>query len=227
MKRVLLSWSSGKDSAWALHLLRRQPGIELVGLLTTLNTEFQRVAMHGTRRSVLEAQAEAAQLPLWIVPLPWPCSNQIYEQRMSEVCDRAVREHVDAIAFGDLFLADVRAYRETQLKPTGLEPLFPLWQIPTDALARDMIAGGLRAMLVCVDAKQLPESFAGREFDAALLRDLPPETDPCGERGEFHTCVYDGPMFTGAVNLDAGEVVHRDGFVFADFQERKAILSQA
>jgi uncharacterized protein (TIGR00290 family) len=226
MKRVLLSWSSGKDSAWALHILRRQPGIELVGLLTTLNTEFQRVAMHGTRRSVLEAQAASAQLPLWIVPLPWPCSNEIYEQRMAEVCERAIGEHVDAIAFGDLFLRDVRAYRETQLKPTGLEPLFPLWQIPTDALARDMIDGGLRAKLVCVDTKQLPEPFAGREFDAAFLRDLPPEIDPCGERGEFHTCVYDGPMFTTPVNLEAGEIVQRDGFVYADFQQRSAILSE-
>jgi uncharacterized protein (TIGR00290 family) len=226
MKRVLLSWSSGKDSAWALHILRRQPSIELVGLLTTLNVEFQRVAMHGTRRSVLEAQSAAAQLPLWTVPLPWPCSNEIYEQRMTEVCARAVSERIDAIAFGDLFLEDVRKYRETQLKPTGLEPLFPLWQIPTDALARDMIAGGLRAKVVCVDAKQLPEPFAGREFDAAFLRDVPGSIDPCGERGEFHTCVYDGPMFTSPVNLAAGEIVHRDGFVYADFQERSAILSE-
>src|ERR1700678_2126541 len=141
MKRVLVSWSSGKDCAWALHLLRRDPSIEIVGLLTTLNSEFQRVAMHGTRRSVLEAQAEAAQLPLWIVPLPWPCSNEIYEQRMADVCQRAIVEHIDAVAFGDLFLADVRTYRETQLKPTGLEPLFPLWKIPTDELAHEMIAG--------------------------------------------------------------------------------------
>jgi len=227
MKRVLLSWSSGKDSAWALHVLRRQPGIELMGLLTTLNAEFQRVAMHGTRRSVLEAQAEAARLPLWIVPLPWPCSNEIYEQLMTEVCNRAIREHIDAVAFGDLFLPDVRAYREKQLEPTGLEPLFPLWEIPTAALAREMIAGGLRAKVVCVDTKQLPGSFAGREFDAALLNDLPPEIDPCGERGEFHTCAYDGPMFAAPVNLEAGEVVDRDGFVFADFQERNAILETA
>jgi uncharacterized protein (TIGR00290 family) len=217
MKRVLLSWSSGKDSAWALHVLRQQADIELVGLLTTVNTEFQRVAMHGTRRSVLEAQAEAAQLPLWNVPLPWPCSNEIYEQRMSEVCDRAIREEVDAIAFGDLFLPEIRAYRETQLKPTGLEPLFPLWEIPTRDLAQEMMAGGLRAKLVCVDTKQLPGSFAGREFDTALLNDLPPEIDPCGERGEFHTCVYAGPMFTAPLPLEAGEVVDRDGFVYADF----------
>jgi uncharacterized protein (TIGR00290 family) len=217
MKRVLLSWSSGKDSAWALHILRRDAGIEVVGLLTTLNTEFQRVAMHGTRRSVLEAQAAAAGLPLWIVPLPWPCSNEIYEQRMAEVCDRAIAEHIDAMAFGDLFLTDVRAYRETQLKPTGLEPLFPLWEFPTDQLANQMIAGGLRAKLACIDSKQLPDSFAGRDFDEALLRDLPPEADPCGERGEFHTCVYDGPMFTAPLRLEAGEIVDRDGFFFADF----------
>jgi diphthamide synthase (EF-2-diphthine--ammonia ligase) len=169
MKRVLLSWSSGKDSAWALHLLRRDPTIELCGLVTTLNAEFDRVAMHGTRRSVLEAQASAAELPLWIVPLPWPCSNEVYEQRMAEVCKRAVAEGVDAVAFGDLFLTEVRAYRENQLKGTGLEPLFPLWMIPTRELARQMIAGGLRARLSCVDTKQLSAEFAGREFDGELL----------------------------------------------------------
>jgi uncharacterized protein (TIGR00290 family) len=218
MKRVLLSWSSGKDSAWTLHILRQQPDIELAGLLTTLNSEFQRVAMHGTRRSILEAQAAAADLPLWTVPLPWPCSNEIYEQLMAEVCQRAVAEHIDAVAFGDLFLPDVRAYREKQLQPTGLEPLFPLWQIPTGELARTMIAGGLRAKLACVDTKQLPAEFAGREFDASLLHDFPQETDPCGERGEFHTCVYAGPMFKAPLNLQPGEVVNREGFVFADFQ---------
>jgi uncharacterized protein (TIGR00290 family) len=219
MKRVLLSWSSGKDSAWTLHVLRRQPGIELVGLLTTLNAEFQRVAMHGVRRSVLEAQAAAAGLPLWIVPLPWPCSNEVYEARMAEVCERAIREGVDAVAFGDLFLRDVRAYREKQLAPTGLEPLFPLWEIPTDRLARGMIAGGLRARLTCVDPRQLPASFAGRDFDASLLAELPSSVDPCGERGEFHTCVYAGPMFSAPIALEPGEVVARDGFVFADFAE--------
>ena len=220
MKRVLLSWSSGKDSAWALHLLRRDREIEVCGLVTTLNAAFDRVAMHGTRRSVLEAQARAAGLPLWVVPLPWPCSNEIYEQKMAEACARAVAEKIDAVAFGDLFLADVRSYREKQLAGTGLEPLFPLWQIPTDALAREMIAGGLCARLSCVDTKQLPAVFAGREFDAAFLRDLPAETDPCGERGEFHTCVYAGPMFSAPLALEAGEIVDRDGFVFADFQTR-------
>jgi uncharacterized protein (TIGR00290 family) len=217
MKRVLVSWSSGKDSAWTLHLLRKQTDIELVALLTTLNTEFDRVAMHGTRRRVLEAQAAAAGLPLWVVPLPWPCSNEIYEERMSEVCGRAVNERVDAVAFGDLFLADVRAYRERQLQGTGLEPLFPLWEMPTAALAREMIAGGLRTKIVCVDTKLLDASFAGREFDLDLLGDLPPDVDPCGERGEFHSCVYAGPMFAEPVALRAGEIVNRDGFVFADF----------
>jgi uncharacterized protein (TIGR00290 family) len=218
MKRVLLSWSSGKDSAWALHVLRRDPAIEVCGLLTTLNEEFQRVAMHGTRRSVLEAQARAAGLPLWTVPLPWPCSNEVYEQRMREVCHRAVAEGIEAVAFGDLFLADVRAYRERQLAPTGLEPLFPLWAVPTAELAREMIAGGLRARITCVDPRVLAPSFAGREFDDSLLKELPPGTDPCAERGEFHTCAYAGPMFARPLMLELGEVVTRDGFVFADFE---------
>jgi diphthamide synthase (EF-2-diphthine--ammonia ligase) len=175
--------------------------------------------MHGTRRSVLEAQAAAAGLPLWIVPLPWPCSNEIYEQRMAEVCARAVSERIDAMAFGDLFLEEVRAYRENQLRPTGIEPLFPLWQIPTGELARTMIAGGLRARVTCVDSKQLPASFAGREFDEQLLADLPAGTDPCAERGEFHTCAYAGPMFDAPLALKSGEIVNRDGFIFADFEQ--------
>ncbi len=217
MKRILLSWSSGKDSAWTLHALRRDPTIELCGLLTTLNSEFDRVAMHGVRRTVLEAQAAAAGLPLWTVPLPWPCSNEIYEQRMAEICQRAVDEGIDAVAFGDLFLEDVRDYRERNLAPTGLEPLFPLWKIPTDALAHEMIAGGLRARISCVDTEKLPASFAGREFDKELLRDFPPGIDPCAERGEFHTCVYAGPMFAAPLALETGEIVTRERFVFADF----------
>ncbi len=218
MKKVLLSWSSGKDSAWTLHLLQQQPDVEVAGLLTSINSEAERVAMHGTRRSVLDAQAKAAGLPLWTVSLPWPCTNEIYEQQMTAVWERAIREKVDAIAFGDLFLSEIRAYREAQLKETGLEPLFPLWELPTAKLAREMIDGGLRARLTCVDTKQVPHSFAGREFDADLLRDLPPEADPCGENGEFHTCVYGGPMFSTALRLEAGEIVTRDGFAFADFQ---------
>lgn len=216
MKRVLLSWSSGKDSAWALHLLRQHGGCEIVGLLTTLNSEFDRVAMHGTRRSILEAQSEAVHIPLWIVPLPWPCSNQAYQQRMSEVCKRAIAEQVDALVFGDLFLADIRAYRESQLKNTGLEALFPVWGLPTDSLAREMIDAGLRARIVSVDTTQLHSSFAGREYDHQFLEDLPPGIDPCGERGEFHTCVYAGPMFSVALSVQSGEVIDRDGFAFAD-----------
>ena len=222
MKRVLISWSSGKDCAWALHRLRQRSDMEIVGLLTTINSEFDRVAMHGTRRSILEAQAAASRLPLWSIPLPWPCSNEIYEQRMAEACHRAVAEGVDAIAFGDLFLRDVRSYRERQLAPTGLEPLFPLWEIPTSDLARDMITGGLRAKLVCVDSRQLDPAFAGRDFDAALLHDLPAGIDPCGERGEFHSCVYDGPMFAHPVALEPGEIVDRDGFIYADFMPFEA-----
>jgi uncharacterized protein (TIGR00290 family) len=218
MKRILLSWSSGKDCAWALHLLRLQPDIEIVGLLTTINAEFNRVAMHGTQRAILEAQASAADLPLWDVPLPWPCSNEVYEQRMAEACQRAIDDDIRAIAFGDLFLRDVRTYREQQLGSTGIEPLFPLWDIPTRELARAMIAGGLRAKLSCVDSRQLDPSFAGREFDTELLHDLPSTVDPCGERGEFHSCVYDGPMFSHPVELEPGEIVNRDGFIYADFK---------
>ncbi len=217
MARVLLSWSSGKDSAWTLHVLRQHSDCEIAGLLTTINTEFDRVSMHGTRRTVLEAQARAAGLPLWTVPLPWPCSNEIYEDRMRETCARAVNQGVQAIAFGDLFLRDIRAYREKQLQPTGLQPLFPLWQLPTAALAREMLACGLRARLTCIDSKQLPASFAGRDFDADLLRDLPSHVDPCGENGEFHTCVYAGPMFDLAIPLEAGEIVSREDFTYADF----------
>jgi len=216
MKRVLLSWSSGKDSAWTLHVLRQDPQIEVCALLTTLNQEFDRVAMHGVRHAVLEAQAAAAGLPLWVVPLPWPCTNEIYEKLMAEACQRAIAEGIEAVAFGDLFLEDVRAYRLQQLAGTGLEPMFPLWQIPTDQLAREMIAGGLRARLTCVDTEQLSAEFAGREFDEALLRDLPATADPCGEKGEFHSCVYAGPMFKASLPIESGEIVRRDRFVFAD-----------
>jgi len=216
MKRALLAWSSGKDSAWSLHLLRRNPDIEVVGLLTTINEAFDRVAMHAVRRTLLNRQCEAAGLPLWPVPIPWPCSNQEYEARMAEVCRRAVAEGVEAIAFGDLYLADIRAYREKQLAGTGLEPIFPVWMLPTNTLAHEMINSGLRARITCVNPKILPASFAGREFDEAFLTDLPAGVDPCGENGEFHSFVHDGPMFSRPVPVETGEVVERDGFVFAD-----------
>jgi uncharacterized protein (TIGR00290 family) len=216
MPKIWLSWSSGKDSAWALHVLRQQGGYEITGLITTINSAFDRVAMHGTRRELVEMQAEAAGIPLIQAPLPWPCSNVDYEAAMKTVCDRALAQGVTAIAFGDLFLADIRAYREQQLSGTGLEPLFPLWQIPTDQLARQMIQGGLRARLVCVDPKQLDPNFTGRDFDLALLSDLPPPVDPCGENGEFHSFVYAGPMFTRELSVATGEIVTRDGFSYCD-----------
>jgi len=215
--RALLSWSSGKDAAWALHTLRLSGEVEIVGLLTTLNAEFDRVAMHAVRRALLEAQAASVGLPLLQVPLPWPCSNAEYEAAMGRALTEA-RETWDVthIAFGDLFLEEVRAYRERQLAGTGLTPLFPLWGLPTRTLAQEMIAGGLEARLTCVDPKRLPTSFAGRAFDAALLQDLPPHVDPCGEAGEFHTFAHAGPMFSYPIPTTAGEVVTRDGFVFAD-----------
>ena len=213
--KTLLAWSSGKDSAWTLHVLRQQ-GIEVFALLTTLNEAEDRVAMHGVRRTVLEAQAEAVGVPLWKVPLPWPCTNDDYEARMAAACRRAVAEGFDTIAFGDLFLRDIRAYREKQLAGSGLTPIFPLWEIPTAQLARDMIAGGLRARLSCVDSKQLDASFAGRDFGVELLAELPAAVDPCGENGEFHTCVYDGPMFRAPLPLRTGELRTVDGFVYTD-----------
>ncbi len=214
--KALLSWSSGKDAAWALHALRCRGEVEVVGLLTTSNETFSRVAMHGVRQALVEAQAEAAGLPLWNVPLPWPCSNEAYEARMAEACARAVAEGIGAMAFGDLFLEDVRDYRIQKLAGSGLTPLFPIWNPDTAALARDMVAAGLRATLVCVDPRVLEAPFAGRDFDAALLADLPSTVDPCGERGEFHTFAWDGPMFRHPVPIRRGEVVERDWFVFAD-----------
>jgi uncharacterized protein (TIGR00290 family) len=222
-KRVALSWSSGKDSAWALHLLRQDPSIELAALITSFNQSANRVAMHAVRRELVRKQAEAVRLPLWAVDLPWPCSNAIYEQCMGDVCRRAVHEGLTAIAFGDLFLRDIRAYRERQLQATGLEPMFPVWDIPTGELARDMIRGGLRARLTCVDPSKLDRSFAGREFDETLLRDLPDSVDPCGENGEFHTFAYDGPVFARPVDVCCGEIVERDGFVFADLKPYDAV----
>lgn len=216
MKRCALSWSSGKDSAWSLHLLQQDPAIEVRALVTTINQEFDRVAMHAVRRELLELQAASIGLPLWTVPLPWPCSNEQYEARMHDLCDRAIRDGIDAMAFGDLFLADIRAYREKQLQGTGLEPLFPVWHLPTRELAANMIQSGLRAKITCIDPKILPRESAGREFDAAFLADLPSTVDPCGENGEFHSFVYDGPMFRTPVRVELGEVVERDGFVFAD-----------
>jgi uncharacterized protein (TIGR00290 family) len=218
VRRTLVSWSSGKDGAWALHALRERGDVELVGLVTTVNEAFGRVAMHGVRESLLERQAEAAGLPLWKVPLPHPCPNDAYDAAMTRLVERARGAGVGAMAFGDLFLEDIRVYRERQLAGTGIEPLFPLWGRRTDELAREMVAAGLRARLVCVDPRQLDAGFAGRVFDAALLGDLPSGVDPCGERGEFHTFCTAGPMFRTPIACEPGEVVERDGFVFADLR---------
>lgn len=215
--KILLSWSSGKDSAWALHVLRREHPGAVAGLLTTLNEAVDRVAMHAVRRDVLQAQADAAGLALQIARIPDPCPNEIYEARMREACANAVAAGFTHVAFGDLFLADVRRYREERLAGTGLEPLFPLWDVPTPQLAQEMIDGGLRARLSCVDTRVLDASFAGREFDAATLADMPAGIDPCGERGEFHTCVYAGPMFDRALAITTGEMVTREPFTWRDF----------
>jgi uncharacterized protein (TIGR00290 family) len=214
--RVLVSWSSGKDSAWMLHTIRTEGLGTPAALLTTLNEAADRVAMHAVRSDVLRAQADAAGLPLITVPIPSPCPNEIYEARMAAACRAAVANGFTHVAFGDLFLEDVRRYREERLAGTGLTPMFPLWQRPTSALARQMIAGGLEARLTCIDPRVVPSAFAGRPYDAGLLDELPREVDPCGELGEFHTCVISGPMFSRSLDVRAGVTVERDGFVFAD-----------
>jgi uncharacterized protein (TIGR00290 family) len=221
--KALLSWSSGKDSAWSLHILRQRAEVVIVGLVTAFNEAADRVAMHAVRRSLVEAQARAASLPLWPVNLPWPCDNAEYEARMRKVISEARAQGVTHFAFGDLFLQDIRTYRERQLADTGLTPLFPLWRTPADtpALARTMLAAGLRAVLTCVDPAQLDGGFVGREFDANLLAELPETVDRCGERGEFHTFCHAGPMFAEPIAVRVGECVVRDGFHFADLQSAK------
>jgi uncharacterized protein (TIGR00290 family) len=216
MTRALIAWSSGKDSAWALHEVRRSGEFEVVGALTTITHEFCRVSMHGTRQELLAAQLEAARLPAIAVRIPFPCPNEIYEREMAAALETAKRAGVSHVVFGDLFLEDIRAYRESRLAPLGITPVFPLWHRPTAALARDMIDAGLEAHLVCVDRKKLPASFAGRKFDRALLDDLPAGIDPCGENGEFHSFVTAGPMLAHRICVTLGDTVERDGFAFAD-----------
>lgn len=216
--KILVSWSSGKDSAWMLHELRRDGVGPPAALLTTVNESADRVAMHAVRTALLAAQAEAAGLPLITVPIPHPCPNEIYEARMAVAIARAKADGFTHVAFGDLFLEDIRRYREERMAGTGLAPIFPLWLRPTGALAREMLEGGLEAYLTCVDPRVVPASFAGRRFDAALLSELPAGTDPCGERGEFHTCAVAGPMFSRRIAVTPGATVERDGFVFADLQ---------
>jgi len=214
--KALIAWSSGKDCAWALHEARRSGDYDIVGALTTVTDSFQRVSMHGVREELLAAQLAAAGLPSITVRIPYPCPNEVYEREMAVALDRARADGVTHVIFGDLFLEDIRAYREEKLQAIGITPVFPLWQRPTNALARDMIAGGLEAHLATVDLKKLPADFAGRRFDGALLAALPDDADPCGENGEFHTCVVAGPMLSRRIAVTVGERVERDGFAYAD-----------
>jgi uncharacterized protein (TIGR00290 family) len=215
--KALIAWSSGKDSAWALHEVRRAGEFDVVGALTTITDAFGRVSIHGLRQELLAAQLDAAGLAPVTVRIPYPCPNEIYEREMAAAMGQAKAQGITHVIFGDLFLEDMRAYRETRLKPIDITPVFPVWRKPTDALAREMIASGVDARLVCVDLKALPKTFAGRRFNAALLADLPPDVDPCGENGEFHSFVAAGPMLARPVAIKAGEVVERDGFAYADF----------
>jgi uncharacterized protein (TIGR00290 family) len=225
--KAWLAWSSGKDSAWALYTVRQDREFEVVALLTTVNRTYDRVAMHAVRESLLEMQAAAAGLPLVKVPIPSPCPNEVYEQAMRDAMTRARAEGVRHVIFGDLFLNDVRAYREKQLARCGMTPVFPLWGKDTRQLAEDMVAGGLSAHLTCVDPRQLDRTFAGRRFDRDLLAALPRHVDPCGENGEFHTFASAGPMFRAAVPVTVGEIVDRDGFVFADLLPQTAAVGAA
>jgi uncharacterized protein (TIGR00290 family) len=214
--KALIAWSSGKDSAWALHEARRAGRFDIIGALTTVTDTFARVSMHGVREELLRAQLEAAGLPAIIVRIPYPCPNEIYERERAAAIADAKAHGVTHMIFGDLYLEDVRAYRERQLAGSGITPVFPLWQRPTDQLARDMIAGGLETYLATVDLEKLPASFAGRKFDAGLLADFPPGIDPCGENGEFHSCVVAGPMLARKIPIRVGDTVERDGFAYAD-----------
>jgi len=215
-----MSWSSGKDSTMALDVIRHDEEIDLVALLVTMNGVADRVAMHAVRRDLVEAQADRLGLALNVIEIPSPCTNAVYELRMSEAIDSALADNVEHFVFGDLFLDDVRSYREEKLAGTGISPLFPLWGQPTDTLAQSMIDSGVQAVVTCVDPSRIPASFAGRFFDGSLLADLPPDVDPCGERGEFHTFVFDGPGFSSPIDIEIGEIVERDGFVFCDVRPR-------
>jgi len=225
--KAWLAWSSGKDSAWALHEVRQQGEFDVVALLTTINRTYQRVAMHAVREALVEMQAAAAGLPLIKVEIPSPCSNEIYERAMGEAMERARSEGVWHVVFGDLFLEEIRAYREKHLAACGMTPVFPLWRKDTRQLAEEMLGGGLSAYLTCVDPRKLDGSFAGRRFDMELLGDLPASVDPCGENGEFHSFTNAGPMFARPIPVVLGEIVERDGFVFADLLPQAAIAGRA
>lgn len=215
-RKTLMSWSSGKDSAWALYQLQQDDSVELAGLFCTVNKEFGRVAMHGVRNELLQRQADSIGLPLTMIELPFPCSNTDYEKIMGGFVKQCKADGVDCFAFGDLFLQDVRKYREDNLRDTGIEVIFPIWETPTHLLSRQMIEAGLKTVVTCIDPRQTPKEFAGREYTADFLDELPDTVDPCGENGEFHSFVFDGPMFNQKIDVEVGEIVERDGFVFAD-----------
>lgn len=221
-KKTWLSWSSGKDSAWALHVMRQSGEQEVTGLFTTVNVTFGRVAMHAVRVELLHQQAQAVGLPLYLIEIPYPCSDEQYAAAMTDFVARARNDGVQCMAFGDLYLQDVRRYREERMQGTGIEAVFPLWEKPTRALLEEMLENGLRACLTCVDPRVLPAGFAGRELTRELLDSMPAGIDPCGENGEFHTFVFAGPMFARPLDIEMGEVVERDGFVFADCLPRQA-----
>lgn len=223
--KTLLSWSSGKDSAWALHVLRQQEDTEVVGLFCTFNKKFERGAMHAVRNELISKQAESIGLPLYLIPIPDPCSDKEYRTIMGDFIQRAKSQGIDSIAFGDLFLEEVRSYRETNLADTGIMPLFPLWGMPTKELSKEMINSGLRAKITCIDPKYLSADFAGNEYDKAFLEQIPDSVDPCGENGEFHSFVYDGPMFKNKVNICVGETVKRGAFVYTDLLPEQESVS--
>ena len=215
-RKTLMSWSSGKDSAWTLHQLLQNPDYDVVGLFSTINKEVHRVAMHGVRVELLKAQAESIGLPVEIIELPDPCTNEDSEIIIGTFIDKVKADNIKCIAFGDLYLEDIRKYREDQLKDTGIQPIFPIWGIPTDELSKTLIENGIKTVITCVDSKQISEDFAGKNYDQQFLESLPESADPCGENGEFHSFVYDGPMFKEAIKITVGETVHKGQFVFAD-----------
>jgi len=215
-KKVLLSWSSGKDSAWALYELLNSLDFEVLGLFTTINKKYGRVAMHSTRLEILKKQAEAVSLPIHIIELPDPCSNEQYEIIMKEFISDTVSKKIECIAFGDLFLEDIKKYRETQFSATGIKPIFPLWGIPTKKLSEQMLSSGVETYISCIDLKKVPKHFAGKMWTKELISELPEYCDVCGENGEFHTVVVDGPMFTKRIPVSVGEIVEKEGFAFAD-----------
>lgn len=215
-KKTVLSWSSGKDSAWALHILRRQPDIDIAGLFCTINQEFERVAMHAVRVELVRQQAQNAGLPIQLIPIPHSCGDSEYGTIMKNFVGQAKQQGIESFAFGDIFLEDVRRYREANLAESGITPIFPLWGMPTKKLSREMVNSGLRAIITCVDPKQLSSDFAGQEYGESFLERIPAHVDPCGENGEFHSFAYDGPMFKNPVNITIGETVSRDGFLFTD-----------